>query len=260
MNQENIKKFINTVGVYSERVFAPYGLFQIIWIALAIICCIFAFKLCYKKHLQRYYVSVGIFMLATLFYKLIVLCLKDGKFNLDLKNLPISAFDIPVFTILLSGIFIKGKFHVILSAFNASFGFLLGAFALLFPFTATTQFIGVSVQIKLNALLTLTIATVNLKSHAKTFNVVDFLISASGFMLALVIVESVKIILSTFANVDFLCFFSYYFTPDKAVFSHLLTAFPHALASFILALLFAELSAGIYYLAFKLSTKKRRYK
>lgn len=253
-----MKEFISVLGGLSEKNFAPYGIFQISWIVLTAICAIFAFKLCYKKHVRRYHLSCGIAMLITTFYRIFILSFKSGNFVFDLKNLPVTVFDILAFTILLSGIFTKGKLHVILSSFNASFGFFIGVFVLLFPSVTESQFIGIAVQKKLNALLTTLIGVINLKCYSKTFKVFDFLMSASIFIGIFAIVETGEILFSLF-SINFPCFFSHYFSPSLMVFSHLSNAFPHPVASFILALLFAELSAGVYYTAYRLSTKKKRY-
>lgn len=253
-----MKEFIYFLGGFSENKFAPYGIFQISWIVISVICAIFTFKLCYKKHVQRYHLSCGIAMLITTFYKIFVFSFQSGSFVLDVENLPITVFDVLVFTILLSGIFTKGKLHVILSSFNASFGFFIGVFVLLFPSVTESQFVGIAVQEKFNALLTMLIGLVNLKCYSKTFNVFDFLMSASIFIGIFAIVETCEMVFSLF-SINFPCFFSHYFAPSLVVFSHLSNAFPHPVASFILALLFAELSAGVYYTAYRLSTKKKRY-
>ena len=259
MTQEQIKKVIDTIGGFTNKSFAPYGLFQLSWIAIAIIVSIFAFKLCYKKHLRRYFLTCGIIMLVTLIYRVIILSFKDGILRFDLKNIPLSAFDLPVFTILLAGIFSKGKFHDILSTFNSSFGFLLGVIVLLLPHVTPYQHIGINAQIKLNAVFSVAIAVVNLKSYAKSFKVFDFLMGCSIFFGVLVVIETVELLLDLLLNIESLCYFGHYFSVSLAVFSHLLNAFPHPIATLTLALLVAELSAGVYYVAYRVSTRKKRY-
>ncbi|MBQ7374018.1 MAG: hypothetical protein IJW64_05610 [Clostridia bacterium] len=254
-----MKDFVNLIGGFSDIKFAPFGFWWLGWIVATIICSAFAFKLCYKKHLQRYFLSCGIIMLFTLLYRLFIFSFKSGEFSFDLNALPITAFDVPVFTILLAGIFMKGKIHDLLSSFNASFGGVLGALVIFIPNSLPSGFIGVAIGQKLNALLTIVIAVVNLKSYSKSFKIFDFLMGFCIFFGAFILVEGCEFILASLVNLSSPCFFGNYFESSYPIFSHLLSAFPHILVTFIFALLLAEISAGIHYLAFKLSTRKKRY-
>lgn len=261
MTAERLKDVIDSVGVRLEYVPKAYDLFHLCWLLATVIGVIIALKVYDKRHIGRYFVAATIIMAVGEVYKQAVLALKSGAFKYEFSNLPLQFAVVPLYTYLLASIFKKGKFHDFLCAYNATFGLLSGALALLMPTPAFGEFMGLNVQAMLHYSVIVIVGAVTLRTYAKNLSIPLFIASLVIFIIFVGLTEALNALVPALCGqtID-LYFIGRYMLLDAPIFSHVKQAFPHYVFVAFYALLLIELTAGLTYLAYKLANKKKIYR
>ena len=261
MTSEQLKDIINAVGIKLDYLPKAYDPFHLCWILATVLGVIIALKVYDKRYIGRYFTFAVIIMAVGEVYKQFVLSLKDGAFKYEFSNLPLQFAVVPIYTYLFSVIFKKGKFHDYLCAYNATFGLLAGALALLLPTPAFSNFMGLNVQAMLHYSVIVIVGAVTLRTYAKNLSIKLFSASLIIFILFIALSESVNALVPTLLGNEInLYFIGRYMHLDAPIFSHVKQAFPHAVFVAFYALVLIELTAGFTYLAYKLANKKKIYR
>ena len=260
MTAEFIKDLISAVGLTTSYTPKAFDVFHLCWILATVLGVIIALKVYDKRYIGRYFLVAVIILAVGEVYRQVILSLKSGEFEYPLNRLPLQFATVPIYTYFLSVILKRGKFYDCLCAYNATFGFIAGIIAMLFPTPAFSEFMGLNLQAMLHYSIIIIIGAITLRTYAKNLNLKLFSLALAIFVFFAVLTESLNAIipLVSGSQID-LYFIGRYMQLGMPVFSHVKQAFPHAVFVLFYCLIIIELTIALAYIAYKVANKKKIY-
>lgn len=255
-----IAKFLRFDAETSRR---PFDLFHILWLIATVLCVALVVFLSIKDDKKTLYVSYVVSSAIMWFgeaYKQFVTTFANDVPSYNWYFFPFQFCSLPLYTYLAAAIIKKGKAYDYLTAFNSTYCLFAGTLVLLTPNSVFSTSIAISAQSMLHHMLMVTTAVAGLRSYSKKFNLSLYTGAFCIFFSSIIIAEILNFGIPAAFGQDVNMFFISARMDNVAYLSPFKAAFPHPLFVALYVVVFAELSAAITYLSFKLSTRKKKYR